>query len=118
ENMAEEVWSCLEMYGLDEDRIMALGMDNASNNDTLMQHLAIKFHLKHVPFDPVLARIRCLPHTSHLAAIEVRSKKCCQYYTLIVSKLLKAIGAISEGRVHWSNSGITPKKGKRGFCRT
>ncbi|KAJ7938837.1 hypothetical protein B0H13DRAFT_1851417 [Mycena leptocephala] len=33
-----------------------------------------------IPFDPVTARIRCMPHTAHLAAI----------------KLLEAIGAISK----------------------
>ncbi|KAF8209175.1 hypothetical protein K438DRAFT_1573231, partial [Mycena galopus ATCC 62051] len=55
-------------------------MDNASNNDTLMEHIAIKCSVADIAFDPVEARIRCMPHTAHLAAI----------------KLLEAIGAISK----------------------
>ncbi|KAJ7343957.1 hypothetical protein DFH08DRAFT_701987, partial [Mycena albidolilacea] len=57
-----------------------IAMDNASNNDTLMDHLAIKFAAVDITFDPIAARIRCMPHTAHLAAI----------------KLLEAIGAISK----------------------
>ncbi|KAF8144261.1 hypothetical protein K438DRAFT_1563768, partial [Mycena galopus ATCC 62051] len=71
ENMAEEVWSTLEMYGLDDGRIMAANMDNAPNNDTLLEHLALKFELAGIAFDATAARIRCMPHTAHLSAIKV-----------------------------------------------
>jgi hypothetical protein len=46
-------------------------MDNASNNDTLMDNLAIKFAAVDITFDPIAAQIRCMPHTAHLAAIKV-----------------------------------------------
>ncbi|KAJ6472271.1 hypothetical protein DFH09DRAFT_890186, partial [Mycena vulgaris] len=79
ENMAEEVWKTIEMYGL-EGRVLTFVMDNASNNDTLMDNIAIKCAAADIIFDPTEARIRCMPHTAHLAAI----------------KLLEAIGAISK----------------------
>ncbi|KAJ7168440.1 hypothetical protein C8R46DRAFT_811510, partial [Mycena filopes] len=81
ENMAEEVWKCVEMYGL-EGRIQTLVMDNTSNNDTLMENLAIKCAAADIPFDPAEARIRCMPHTAHLAAV----------------KLLEAIGAVNKSK--------------------
>ncbi|KAJ6632154.1 hypothetical protein B0H10DRAFT_1770695 [Mycena sp. CBHHK59/15] len=74
ENMAEEVWACLETYGLDDGRIIALNMDNAPNNDTLVEHLALKCAVAGIQFDATAARIRCMPHTGHLAAIKVL---CC-----------------------------------------
>jgi hypothetical protein len=46
-------------------------MDNASNNDTLMENIAIKCATADIPFDATEARIRCMPHTAHLAAIKV-----------------------------------------------
>ncbi|KAJ6528419.1 hypothetical protein B0H19DRAFT_885043, partial [Mycena capillaripes] len=79
ENMAEEVWNCVEMYGL-EEKVHTFVMDNASNNDTLMENIAIKCAAAEISFDATDARIRCMPHTAHLAAI----------------KLLEAIGAISK----------------------
>ncbi|KAJ7640915.1 hypothetical protein B0H17DRAFT_895324, partial [Mycena rosella] len=79
ENMAEEVWNCIEKYGL-EGRILSFVMDNASNKDTLMDTIAIKCAAADIDFDATEARIRCMPHTAHLAAI----------------KLLEAIGAISK----------------------
>ncbi|KAJ7111034.1 hypothetical protein C8R44DRAFT_532496, partial [Mycena epipterygia] len=60
--------------------VIALSMDNTFNNNTLMRCLALKFEYVQIVFDPVAARIRCMPHTAHLAAI----------------KLLEAIGAISK----------------------
>jgi hypothetical protein len=47
-------------------------MDNASNNDTLVEHFAIKCREEGVEFDASNARMRCLPHTIHLAALKVR----------------------------------------------
>ena len=50
---------------------MAIMMDNASNNDTLMEVLEIKCHDAGVEFSASDSRMRCIPHTIHLAAIKV-----------------------------------------------
>jgi hypothetical protein len=50
---------------------MGFNMDNAPNNDTMIDHLALKFELAGIAFDATAARIRCMPHTAHLSAIKV-----------------------------------------------
>ncbi|KAJ7062527.1 hypothetical protein C8F01DRAFT_923515, partial [Mycena amicta] len=66
ENMAEVVWSTIERYGL-EDKIFTFAMDNATNNDTLVDAIETKCSVRGIYFDVSAARIRCLPHTIHLA---------------------------------------------------
>jgi hypothetical protein len=46
-------------------------MDNATNNDTLVTHFATMCHAQGIPFSEKNGRMRCLPHTIHLAALEV-----------------------------------------------
>jgi hypothetical protein len=46
-------------------------MDNASNNNTLMISLEKRFEERGIPFSAQDARMRCMPHTVHLAAIKV-----------------------------------------------
>jgi hypothetical protein len=46
-------------------------MDNASNNDTLMSALEIRCLEAGIDFSASDARLRCMPHTIHLAAIKV-----------------------------------------------
>jgi len=46
-------------------------MDNASNNDTMVEHLEVLLRQDMIKFDPLHARMRCMPHTVHLAALEV-----------------------------------------------
>ncbi|KAJ6523418.1 hypothetical protein DFH09DRAFT_853359, partial [Mycena vulgaris] len=79
ENMAEEVWASLESYGL-EERIVAFVMDNATNNDTMIEVFEEKCHARDINFSAIDSRIRCMPHTAHLAAL----------------KLLEAIGVITK----------------------
>ncbi|KAF8064936.1 hypothetical protein FPV67DRAFT_1419488, partial [Lyophyllum atratum] len=79
ENMAEAVWETPKRYGI-EDRILAFMLDNASNNDTLVDGVQSRAAKEGIYFDAAWARLRCMPHTIHLAAI----------------KLLEAIGAISK----------------------
>jgi len=50
---------------------MAVMMDNASNNDTLMEALESKCHEAGMEFSASDSRMRCMPHTIHLAAIKV-----------------------------------------------
>ncbi len=46
-------------------------MDNASNNNTLMDALAARHHEENLDFSAQDARLRCVPHTIHLAALKV-----------------------------------------------
>ncbi|KAF8339458.1 hypothetical protein F5887DRAFT_830765, partial [Amanita rubescens] len=83
ENMAEVVWATMETYGLigkasDHTRypirhlliilqVIAIVMDNASNNNTLMNSLARRCEEQGVTLSAQHARLRCMPHTIHLA---------------------------------------------------
>ncbi|KAI0302923.1 hypothetical protein BC826DRAFT_881232, partial [Russula brevipes] len=79
ENMAEVVWEALKRYGL-EKRIFVFMLDNASNNNTMVESIKERAALEGIKLDAAWARLRCMPHTIHLAAI----------------KLLEAIGAVSK----------------------
>ncbi|KAI0750162.1 hypothetical protein C8Q80DRAFT_1074515, partial [Daedaleopsis nitida] len=69
-NMAYTVWETLEQYGL-VGRIMAVNCDNATNNDTMMDALEQKCQALGIPFSARVARMRCMPHTIHLAALQL-----------------------------------------------
>jgi hypothetical protein len=87
ENMAEAVWATMELYGLVGkvsfwasvrrctllmcSQIIAIVMDNASNNNTLMVSLEQRCQQRSIQFSAQDARMRCMPHTIHLAAIKV-----------------------------------------------
>ncbi|KIJ91874.1 hypothetical protein K443DRAFT_66117, partial [Laccaria amethystina LaAM-08-1] len=79
ENMADAVWETLVLYGL-VGKVLAIVMDNASNNNTLMASLERCCTARGVYYSARDSHMRCMPHTVHLAAI----------------KLLKGIGAISK----------------------
>ncbi|KAI9436527.1 hypothetical protein F5148DRAFT_988222, partial [Russula earlei] len=79
ENMAEVVWETLELYGL-KGRIIAITMDNASNNNTMMTTLEACCYAEGIRFSARDSHMQCMPHTIHLAAL----------------KLLEAISAISK----------------------
>ncbi|KAI0246682.1 hypothetical protein BJV78DRAFT_1111513, partial [Lactifluus subvellereus] len=70
ENMAEAVWGTLGLYGL-KGRILAITMDNASNNNTLMTCLEARCQTEGIDFLAKDARMRCMPHTIHLATLKV-----------------------------------------------
>jgi hypothetical protein len=86
ENMAEAVWVTMELYGLVGKvsffcqianptlmylQIIAIMMDNASNNNTMMLSLERRCQQRGIQFSAQDARMRCMPHTIHLAAIKV-----------------------------------------------
>jgi hypothetical protein len=86
ENMAKAVWQTLELYGLlgrvcllypiivfllTHLQVIAIVMDNASNNNTLMMVLESRCQQQGISFSAQDARMRCMPHTIHLAAIKV-----------------------------------------------
>ncbi|KAF8487446.1 hypothetical protein DFH94DRAFT_609932, partial [Russula ochroleuca] len=66
ENMAEAVWATLELYGL-IGRIIAIVMDNASNNNTMMTSLERQHQKQDIYFSAEDAHMQCMPHTIHLA---------------------------------------------------
>ena len=88
--MAKAVWVTMELYGLigkvnlgllinvhslNDLQVIAIVMDNASNNNTLMSSLKWRCKEQGVLFSAQDARMCCMPHTVHLAAIKV-SKVC------------------------------------------
>ena len=48
-------------------------LDNASNNDTFVDGIKRRTKKAGVPFNSSWARLRCMLHTIHLAAIKVCS---------------------------------------------
>ncbi|KAJ6533325.1 hypothetical protein DFH09DRAFT_1043845, partial [Mycena vulgaris] len=95
--MAAAVWETVEKFGLIGrvrasscsnfqllnslySKITAFVMDNATNNDTLVEAFARRCRALRIPFSSSDGRMRCMPHTIHLAAL----------------KLLEAIGALTK----------------------
>ncbi|KAJ7923983.1 hypothetical protein B0H13DRAFT_1546035, partial [Mycena leptocephala] len=72
ENMADTVWETLEKFGLCTlcqfaVIINALVIDNATNNDTMVEALEQKCKKENIPVSSSRVRMRCMPHTVHLA---------------------------------------------------
>ncbi|KAJ6562969.1 hypothetical protein B0H10DRAFT_1929717 [Mycena sp. CBHHK59/15] len=68
--MATTVWETLCKYNL-QAKIIAFVMDNATNNDTMTQAIERKCLAESIPFEAQNSRMRCMPHTVHLAALKV-----------------------------------------------
>lgn len=58
-------------------------LDNATNNDTMVQGLERCAHDEGIAFNADWARLRCLPHIIHLAAV-----KACPHLFLYVFYLI------------------------------
>ena len=52
-------------------QIMAIMMDNTSNNDTMMEAIESQCHEAGIEFSAKKSRMHCMPHTIHLVAIKV-----------------------------------------------
>jgi hypothetical protein len=70
ENMTEAVWETLKQYGL-IGQIIAIIMDNAMNNNTMMVAIEWCCNEAKVYFSAIESWLHCMPHTVHLAAIKV-----------------------------------------------
>lgn len=71
-------------------------LDNASNNDTLVEGITNRAKQRGVIMNANWIRLRCMPHTVHLAALKVWPFNfSTRTYFLIVIQLLEGIGAIS-----------------------
>ena len=70
-------------------------MDNATNNDTLTTSIETRCHALGIEFSARHARMRCMPHTIHLAALKV-------WFLLIVCKIYSSLLLFSIApRRHW-----------------
>lgn len=77
---------------------MAFMLDNATNNDTFVNGIASCCRKENIPFNSTWARLCCISHTIHLAALKVCYHIChfdLFYTNFCVSQLLEAIGAVS-----------------------
>jgi hypothetical protein len=72
-------------------------MDNATNNDTLVEAIERKCAENNIKFSAKHSRLRCMPHTVHLAVLQV-SDLCLQSdpFNLTLSQLLETIGAVEK----------------------
>jgi hypothetical protein len=52
-------------------QVIAFVMDNASNNDTMVKAIEIRCQDHGIAFSATYSRLRCMPHTCHLAALKV-----------------------------------------------
>jgi hypothetical protein len=83
--MADAIWKTVELYGLEGKVCASLHTlyittcwktsrfcdGSALNNNTMVQHSQQKCKDRGIEFDTEEARIRCMPHIVHLAAIKV-----------------------------------------------
>lgn len=66
-------------------------MDNASNNDTMIEAIESRCHEAGVKFSARKSRMRCMPHTIHLAALKV-----CSIMNFFGLKLVLTISNINS----------------------
>jgi hypothetical protein len=59
------------IHGAHIDQVIAVNCDNASNNDTMTDDLEAQSAVEGFEFDSQESWLRCMPHTVHLAALEV-----------------------------------------------
>jgi hypothetical protein len=72
-------------------------MDNATNNDTLIATFEAKCAAAGIDsFSAKRSRLRCMPHTIHLAVMEVRHGFWCKCILFGVFQLLKAVGGVED----------------------
>ena len=75
-------------------------LDNASNNDTLVDGIQQHAQAEDIYINATWARLRCMPHTVHLSAVKASSFMCMQVNDIAMYKyfgqLLEAVGAISK----------------------
>jgi hypothetical protein len=80
---------------LTRSQIIAIVMDNASNNNTLMTSLESRCQQRGISFSAQDARMQCMPHTIHLAAIKVSQFMFLDCYSLY---LIARLPCLASGR--------------------
>jgi hypothetical protein len=56
---------------LNSTQVIVFNCNNASNNDTMVEELERLHKAEGLQFNSLWARLRCMPHTVHLSALEV-----------------------------------------------
>ena len=72
-------------------QVIAINCDNASNNDTMAEDLEVRSTSEGFDFDAQESRLRCMPHTVHLAALEVIQSKIHPICNLFSYSCLRAL---------------------------
>ncbi|OCB88219.1 hypothetical protein A7U60_g4624 [Sanghuangporus baumii] len=70
DNIGAIVLRVLDQYNL-VSKLIAINCDNASNNDTMVSYLETQLFERGIEFSAEKARMRCMPHTIHLAAMRL-----------------------------------------------
>ncbi|THU89681.1 hypothetical protein K435DRAFT_677366, partial [Dendrothele bispora CBS 962.96] len=75
-NIADAVWETLWNFNTQNSilQIMAFIMDNATNNDTIIQAFEQKCQDHNIEFSAKSYCLRCMPHTVYLAALKVNTQ--------------------------------------------
>ena len=73
---------------------MAFMLNNASNNDTFVDGIKLRCDKAGIPFNEKWARLWCMPHMIHLAAIKLYAKSFFNAKLKKIQQLLEAIGAV------------------------
>jgi hypothetical protein len=76
---------------------MAIVSDNAANNNTLIDGIVERAAEKSISLNRQWIRLRCMPHTVHLAALKVSCVSCLSqlFISYVITQLLEGVGAIT-----------------------
>ena len=105
-NLAHIVMETIRYYGL-ETKVIAVTSDNASNNNTMMVELQrLMWKEGAFGFRATDARMRCLAHTIHLAAMKVCSSHfstlhCCKWPFIAAFECLGRLPTCSFRKHIW-----------------
>ena len=70
----ETLWDCFNIFShTDVSQIIVIMMDNASNNDTMMESIESQCCEAGIKFSAQKSHLHCMPHTIPLVAIKVCS---------------------------------------------
>ncbi|CAB5211348.1 unnamed protein product [Rhizophagus irregularis] len=67
ENLAQQFLKVLEDFNI-ETKLLAIGCDNASNMDVMLNKISSSLRSKNISFNPNNQRVRCFAHIINLAA--------------------------------------------------
>ena len=72
---------------------MAFVMDNATDNDTILRDIEARCQAEDIPFEATQSRLQCMPHTIHLAALQVHP---------IMQPMFTLTVHLVASRLHWN----------------
>ena len=86
-------------------------LDNATNNDTLVDGVERRCNAKNIRFSASLARLRCFPHTTHLAAIKASDHLygALSSINIVADSYLKQLGLLQARNASLQIAGTSRK---------